>query len=467
MRLITDELAAYLRSRLQVGVAAFAGRIEVDIPPSESETTSRIQYGTVGYSNIGSPNAAVLPGAPTPGNTVVIAAYANNAGFAPPGFTELYAATMINFKFNDRHLYLGFRVVEVGDDASYSLGMEAGAWQGMWAIAEYEGTLSAVDTLSASGSTGGAGSDAAVSGANAETPGVLVSCAYAANSDTPTAVDITSAGDLTDDLLSGEPDSGTFGVADGVGTVPATAEAGWDWTPGFPGESADEPYRIGAAVLAFAPGVPTAISYQPKRIALNRNLRMGPDQAEVELANEDLALGWGPTSIFPTNSRWRIYQWLGDVANEVLVFTGIIDKIADGRDVLTTKLTGRSLAGAILVDQTFSTTAPQGADEDGAVRTEDNGVYLAVEVDYVVADRLERAGWPAADIDVEATSFVLDEFLVADGASEWDTLARLAELVGYTLWDDEDGVIHFRRIGEQASADAVLTPDYEYEVGAA
>ena len=32
MRTITPELAAYLRSRLQVGVAAFAGRVEVDSP---------------------------------------------------------------------------------------------------------------------------------------------------------------------------------------------------------------------------------------------------------------------------------------------------------------------------------------------------------------------------------------------------------------------------------------------------
>jgi hypothetical protein len=81
------------------------------------------------------------------------------------------------------------------------------------------------------------------------------------------------------------------------------------------------------------------------------------------------------------------------------------------------------MAGPILVDQTFSTTAPQGADEDGHVRTEDNGVYLSKEVDYIASDILERAGWPSDLIDVATTSFVLDEFLVEDGSSWWDTLA--------------------------------------------
>jgi hypothetical protein len=223
-------------------------------------------------------------------------------------------------------------------------------------------------------------------------------------------------------------------------------------------------------ILGFTPatdGSAFATTYRPKSINLNRNLRMGPDQASVALVNEELPLGWGPTSIFPTNSRIRCYQWFGDVANEVLTFTGVIDKIADDRDPLTTSLECRSLAGPILVDQTFSTTGPQGADEDGAVRTQANGVYLNKEVDYIAGDILARAGWPSGDIDVADTSFVLDEFIVDDGASWWDTLARLVEFVGYTLWDDEDGVIHLRPLGAAAGVDDPLTADYEYEIGIA
>jgi hypothetical protein len=215
-----------------------------------------------------------------------------------------------------------------------------------------------------------------------------------------------------------------------------------------------------------APGYVTN-TYHPKRINLNRNLRMGPDQADVELANEDLNQGFGPTSIFPTNSRCRVYQWFGAAANEVLTFTGVIDKIADSRDPLTTALSCRSMAGPILVDQTFSTTGPQETGEDGAVRTEANGVYLAKEVDYIAADILDRAGWPSDLIDIAATSFVLDEFIVDDGASWWDTLARLAVFVAYDLWDDEDGVIHLRKLGADAGVDDALTADYAYEIGIA
>jgi hypothetical protein len=125
------------------------------------------------------------------------------------------------------------------------------------------------------------------------------------------------------------------------------------------------------------------------------------------------------------------------------------------------------MAGPILVDQTFSTTGPQETGETGVVRTQANGVYLAKEVDYIASDILERAGWPSDLIDVAATSFVLDEFLVDDGASWWDTLARLAVFVAYDLWDDEDGVIHLRPLGASAGVDDALAPDYEYEIGIA
>jgi prophage tail gpP-like protein len=125
------------------------------------------------------------------------------------------------------------------------------------------------------------------------------------------------------------------------------------------------------------------------------------------------------------------------------------------------------MAGPILVDQTFSTTGPQGTDEDGHVRTEDNGVYVNREVDYIAGDILLRAGWPSDHIDVAATSFVLDEFLLEDGATWWDSLARLAAFVGYDLWDDEDGVVHLATLGSAASVDDALTADYAYQIGIA
>jgi hypothetical protein len=268
--------------------------------------------------------------------------------------------------------------------------------------------------------------------------------------------------------------------ADPVTTAGASYPGDFDWTYVLDAAATYRYWRLTSTdvganndiyeLKGFTPDTEGGIvstSYRPKRINLNRNLRMGPDQASIDLINEALPYGWGPTSIFPTNSRIRCYQWFGDPANEVLTFTGVIDKISDDRDPLTTSLECRSMAGPILVDQTFSTTAPQGADEDGKVRTEANGVYLNREVDYIAGDILDRAGWPSADVDVADTSFVLDEFIVEDGASWWDTLARLVEFVAYDLWDDEDAVIHLKPLGSAAGVDDALTADYAYEIGIA
>ena len=184
----------------------------------------------------------------------------------------------------------------------------------------------------------------------------------------------------------------------------------------------------------------------PKRISIDKSLRMTADQATVEFANEDLPLGWGPDSVFVTNSRCRIYQWYGDdTDNEVLTFTGLIDAVTDNRDVATTSITCRDMM-ALLLDQTFGATAPQGADEDGAVRTAANGVYLSMEISDIVEDILDRAGWPTADRDITATSYVLDEYIITDGTSWAEAIigeSVLTGLTGYDAWADELGVFHF------------------------
>ncbi len=189
---------------------------------------------------------------------------------------------------------------------------------------------------------------------------------------------------------------------------------------------------------------PTAVSGL-ENVSIDKSLRLVADQAEVTFSNESLPLGWGPTSIFETNRRCRIFQWYGAEVNEIQVFTGLIDSVRDSRDVPKTTVTLRDLM-AILIDQTFSSIGPQGAGEDGAIRTTANGVYLSMEVSDIVTDILERAGWPLADRDVVATSYVLDEFIVSDGASWAETIigdSQLTGLVGYSAWADEMGVFHF------------------------
>jgi hypothetical protein len=204
-----------------------------------------------------------------------------------------------------------------------------------------------------------------------------------------------------------------------------------------------------------------------RRISIDKSLRMVADQASVELANEDLPLGWGSGSVFPTNSRCRIYQWYGDAANEVRTFTGLIDKVGDSRDPLTTTITARDMM-ALLIDQTFSASAPQGADEDGAVRTRDNGVYLSMEVSDIVSDMLDRAGWPEADRNIVPTSYVLDEFVVPDGASWAEAIigeSRLTGLVGYSAWADELGVFHFAPTLAGGSFTEPTEPAYTFRSG--
>lgn len=184
---------------------------------------------------------------------------------------------------------------------------------------------------------------------------------------------------------------------------------------------------------------------RPTRVSIDKSLRLQADSAEVEFANESLFYGFGPSDVDLTNQRAAIEQWYGDEANAIRTFTGIIDRFLDHRDVLTQTITMRDMM-AILIDQTFSTIAPQGADEEGAVRTEENGVYLNREVDYIVGKILDRAGYPAADRDITPTSYVLDEFIIADGASYAEAIigdTQLTGLVGYSAWTDENGIFHF------------------------
>jgi hypothetical protein len=222
------------------------------------------------------------------------------------------------------------------------------------------------------------------------------------------------------------------------------------------------------AVDVVDPGnTPATSEYQPKRISVDKSLRMTADQATVEFANEDLPLGWGPSSLFPTNSRMRIYQWFGDDANEVCTFTGLIDAVADSRDVLTTSITCRDMM-ALLLDQTFGATAPQTAGEAGAVRTAANGVYLNMEVSAIVTDILDRAGWPTAARVVSATSYVLDEYVISDGTSWAEAIigeTALTGLVGYDAWADELGIFHFESTLTANPLTEPGVPDYTFRSG--
>lgn len=203
------------------------------------------------------------------------------------------------------------------------------------------------------------------------------------------------------------------------------------------------------------------------RVSIDKSLRMQADQAEFGLANEGLPRGWGPSSVFKAGQLVEVYQWYGDEANAVRTFTGLVDKVVDHRDVLATTVTCRDRM-ALAIDQTFSASAPQGADEDGAVRTQANGVYLSMEVSDIVDDILDRIGWPAADRAITPTSYVLDEYVVSDGSSWADAIIgqdRLTGVTGYDAWADELGVFHFAPTPASDTVTVDAVPAYTFRSG--
>ena len=208
--------------------------------------------------------------------------------------------------------------------------------------------------------------------------------------------------------------------------------------------------------------------FRPSRISIDKSRRLVAGQLDIEVPNEDGALILSPDSVFQTNEVIRCYQWYGDTGNEVLTFTGLLDVIHEGRDIRTVTITARDMMKR-LIDQTFSATGPQGADEAGAVRTPANGVYLETEASDIVIDILDRAGWPTDMRDITPTSYMLDEYVIADGSSWADAIINdngPTGLTGYEAGAREDGTFYFRPLlaAQVADADADPEPVYSYIV---
>jgi hypothetical protein len=209
------------------------------------------------------------------------------------------------------------------------------------------------------------------------------------------------------------------------------------------------------------------VSYPTKSLIVDKSLRNQADQMIGALANEALDLGWGATNAFPTNTRVKAFQWYGDPANEVQTFDGLLDNPIDHRDVITMTLNCRDRF-ALLIDQTFSASDPQAAGETGAVRTEDNGVYLNREVSYIVNDILDRVGWPTADRNIADTSLVLSEFIIGDGSTYADAITaenQLTTLTGYSAWSDELGVFQFQPTPSSDIVEVPNDPTYTWQTG--
>jgi hypothetical protein len=205
-------------------------------------------------------------------------------------------------------------------------------------------------------------------------------------------------------------------------------------------------------------------SFAATRIATDRSRAMAAAQLDVELPDETDSLGYyqDPDNLLAPNNQIRAYAWYGVRANEVRIFTGLLDRQHDARDPKTITLTARSRM-KLLLEQLFEALAPQTAGTAGAVRTEANGVYLSKSPEYIVGDILDRAGWASADRDLATSGVTIDEYDLTDKTSWAQQIAgpdRLTTAAGFDFWEDELGVAHFRANaladGSSPSADYTL-----------
>ncbi len=466
MQALTPELQAILKSKFQAGASGFKARFEIDQVPDPVTGDGAFVQAKHGVFSSG-PTTVTYDNPVTEGNTqvVILTERGSHSITGPAGFTFL-----ANFKEGppDGDLTtVWWRVAPVG--ASSTVTVVGPVNERRLVVMEFTGSLSISDYVLLSGQA--VSENYPIGPVTIGGPGVLVGCVTA---------DDTGGGRHT--VMIEDPDFTTMSngtcASDPPYAHPVTIASYREVTAGSylynPTSTQAPPFltfgvQWGGILIAFEAAQPpiVTVSIQPESIGIDKSLRMTADQAEVKFANESLPLGWGPSSLFVTNSRCRIFQWYGDEASAVQTFTGLLDDHRDHRDFEEVSVAIRDMM-AILIDQTFSTTAPQAADEKGAVRTEDNGVYLNREVSYIVDDILTRAGWPSADREVTETSYVLDEFVVNDGASWAETIIgdeQLSGLVGYSAWADELGVFHFAPTFISDNLTEPTEPEYTFRSG--
>lgn len=214
------------------------------------------------------------------------------------------------------------------------------------------------------------------------------------------------------------------------------------------------------------PGIDTR-RFQIATMTIDRSRKRAAGQLDATLSNEDGARGWytGDGLTIVPNNPIRGYAWLGDRDNRVQLFTGLIDRPHEHRNPKTVSIKARSRMKWLL-EQKFRKIGPQGADDEGAVRTEANGVYLGKTIEYIVGDILDRAGWPSADRSIDTTGITLSEYVLTDGGSWLEQIAgsdRLTTAAGCDLVEDELGVIRFEASPLVATSEP--TPAWDFAAG--
>lgn len=179
--------------------------------------------------------------------------------------------------------------------------------------------------------------------------------------------------------------------------------------------------------------------YPLETVSVDKSYGADADAMSATLPNQDGALSPllnGP--VINHDTPVRLFQWYGPESNEVNTFTGLANAINDHREPHTLSI--RALDRMkLLLDESVIVTAPQGADDEDAVRDPSNYVWLNAQVADIANDILDKAGWPADKRDITETNYVVDEFIMSLGDSHAGGLRRLFNLVVYEPSVDEAG----------------------------
>ena len=468
MRAITPELEAILKSKFLAGASGFRGRIEIDqmIPSGDSATIVQ-----AAESNL--PGTTLTLPAPTSVDNVLLAWLTHRGeGDNEPSPSAGWVAigpVVHAFGSGDN----GRWYWKAGTGSAQVIYSAAGGANNcvMWELDLDPATFDPASDVAVHTTDEQPASTSLDLGAVSPTAGQAI--LYGAVYDTgftPGLAATPGSGwsiDGNDGWTNGFADQHPWYLGmrwDGT-TDPLTATA----TIGTAKPYAGVVLQIGAGTTA----VPVPHSYQPRRISIDRARKKAAATMTVEFANADGALGRYPDqAVMVEGNVIRAYEWYGDQANELRTFTGVTDKVVEREDpdadpgIVT--ITCRDRMKHLLVEE-FSASAPQGAEEAGAVRTAANGVFLNMEVSDIVAAICDMAGIPEAERVISPTSYMVDEYVLPDGISWAEAILginRLTDLVGYELWADEDGIIRFAPTGLGGGDTEVdQEPDYTYRVG--
>lgn len=208
-------------------------------------------------------------------------------------------------------------------------------------------------------------------------------------------------------------------------------------------------------------------SLQVTSLVLDRSRKMAAAQLDASLANEDGSLGYYTGSgILAPNNQCRAYVRHGSTNDWIRKFTGLLDRDSDHHDPKTVAIKARSRMKLLLAPHVFVKIASQTAGDTGAIRTEDNGVYLGKSPEYIANDILDRAGWDPDARNIAVSGITIPEYDLADMGAWADQISgtdRLTAIAGWDMVEDELGVLN---LGPNAlAAEDEPDEDWTFEAG--